>query len=172
MAENDEFHLDHAKIRGHFNRIGRFRILVVGRSNAGKTTLLQRVCNTTDLPEIFNSEGEKVKCPILPGYRTSPRVTDAVPIRRLILKSFRDHWRQVGRMFDNLKANSTQRGHHNIEDELIFRSNPGFVFHDSCGFEAGSVEELNLMKDFVTDRASTMQLGKRVHVVWWGCDDI
>ena len=26
----------------------RFRILVIGRANAGKTTLLQRVCNTTE----------------------------------------------------------------------------------------------------------------------------
>ncbi len=37
-----------------------FRILVVGRANAGKTTLLQRTCNTTDAPEIYDTEGEKV----------------------------------------------------------------------------------------------------------------
>ena len=46
-------------------------------------------------------------------------------------------------------TNSIQRGYHNIEDEMIFRSNPGFIFHDSRGFETGSVKELNLMKDFV-----------------------
>jgi septin family protein len=39
----------------------RFRILVVGRANAGKTTLLQKVCNTTEKPEIFDGEGKKVK---------------------------------------------------------------------------------------------------------------
>ena len=55
------FRLDPAQVNKHFDRIGRFRILVIGRSNAGKTTLLQRVCNTTDLPEIFNAKGEKVK---------------------------------------------------------------------------------------------------------------
>jgi GTPase SAR1 family protein len=38
----------------------RFRILVVGRANAGKTTLLQKVCNTTEKPEIFDGEGNKV----------------------------------------------------------------------------------------------------------------
>ena len=54
-------HLDPEAVKEHFNRIGHFRILVVGRSNAGKTTLLQRVCNTTGLPEIYNSKGEKVK---------------------------------------------------------------------------------------------------------------
>jgi GTP-binding protein EngB required for normal cell division len=31
-----------------------FRILVIGRANAGKTTLLKRVCNTTDDPRIYN----------------------------------------------------------------------------------------------------------------------
>lgn len=52
--------MDPADVRKHFDRIRRFRILVVGRSNAGKTTLLQRVCNTTELPEIFNLKGKKV----------------------------------------------------------------------------------------------------------------
>jgi GTPase SAR1 family protein len=44
-------------VRGGFRR---FRILVVGRANAGKTTLLQKVCNTTEKPEIFDGEGNKV----------------------------------------------------------------------------------------------------------------
>ena len=37
-----------------------FRILIVGRSNAGKTTILQRVCATTEQPEIFDGNGKKV----------------------------------------------------------------------------------------------------------------
>ena len=53
--------LDPDEVKKHFDRIGRFRVLVVGRSNAGKTTLLQRVCNTTEPPDIYNSKGEKVK---------------------------------------------------------------------------------------------------------------
>ena len=57
----EDFRLDPAQVKKHFDRIGRFRILVIGRSNAGKTTLLQRVCNTTELPEIFNAHGERVK---------------------------------------------------------------------------------------------------------------
>ncbi|KIK13736.1 hypothetical protein PISMIDRAFT_688430, partial [Pisolithus microcarpus 441] len=52
--------LDPAKAQEHIDRIRRFRILVMGRANAGKTTILQRVCNTTDQPEIFNGKGEKV----------------------------------------------------------------------------------------------------------------
>ena len=33
-----------------------FRILVIGRANAGKTTLLQRVCNTTEDPCIYDND--------------------------------------------------------------------------------------------------------------------
>ncbi|KAL4073060.1 hypothetical protein V8B97DRAFT_1898987 [Scleroderma yunnanense] len=121
--------LDPSEVRKHFDRIGRFRILVIGRSNAGKTTLLQRVCNTTELPEIINTEGEKIDPAIVQG--------------------------------------SLERGYHNIDDELIFQSNPGFIFHDSRGFETGSMNELNLMKDFVADRAATMKLEKRIHAIWF-----
>ncbi|KAI6094293.1 GTP-binding protein, partial [Pisolithus croceorrhizus] len=107
--------------------IRRFQILVMGRANAGKTTILQRVCNTTDQPEIANGKGEKVciSCVVV------------------------------------------QRGYHNIEDELVFRSNPRFVFHDSCGFEAGSEEEFNRMKEFVMDRAKATRLDRRIHAIWF-----
>jgi septin family protein len=37
----------------------RFRILVIGKANAGKTTILKKICNTTDDAEIYNSGGEK-----------------------------------------------------------------------------------------------------------------
>jgi len=60
LGADDMIHMDPGTIRKHFDRIGRFRVLVIGRSNAGKTTLLQRVCNTTELPEVFNAKGEKV----------------------------------------------------------------------------------------------------------------
>ncbi|KAL4070079.1 hypothetical protein V8B97DRAFT_1871795 [Scleroderma yunnanense] len=116
--------MDSADIRKHFDGIGHFRILVIGRSNAGKTTILQRVCNTTELPENFNIEGKK--------FTKYP-----------------------------------QRGYHNIEDELIFRSNPGFIFHDSRGFEAGSDGELMVMKKFVAERATATKLAKRIHAIWF-----
>jgi len=71
----ERFRLDPVQVKKQFNRIGHFRILAIGRSNAGKTTLLQRVCNTTELLDIFNANGEKVKYPILP-YCTFLQVTD------------------------------------------------------------------------------------------------
>jgi GTP-binding protein EngB required for normal cell division len=38
----------------------RFRILVIGRANAGKTTLLRRVCNTTEDPCIYDENNENL----------------------------------------------------------------------------------------------------------------
>jgi len=32
----------------------KFRVLIIGRANAGKTSILQRVCDTTDNPEIYS----------------------------------------------------------------------------------------------------------------------
>ncbi|OAX37551.1 hypothetical protein K503DRAFT_771375 [Rhizopogon vinicolor AM-OR11-026] len=110
-------------------KFGRFRILVVGRANAGKTTLLQRVCNTTDKPEIFDRKGNKI---------------DAT-----VVQSSRD------------------RGCHEIKNEMVFGSNPDFVFHDSCGFEAGSEAEFKEMKEFVLERASAAKLDERVHAIWY-----
>ena len=55
------------EVKKHFDCIGHFRILVLGRSNSGKMTLLQRVCNATELPEIFNAKGTKVKY-LIPLY--------------------------------------------------------------------------------------------------------
>ena len=43
----------------------RFRILVIGRANAGKTTLLQRVCNTTEDPCIYDDNDKN----LVSGYR-------------------------------------------------------------------------------------------------------
>jgi len=56
--------MDPSEIR---NKIGRFRILIIGRANAGKTTILQRVCNTRENPEIYNSAGENVGIAMLVG---------------------------------------------------------------------------------------------------------
>lgn len=41
-------------------KFGRFRILIVGRANAGKTTILRGICNSTENPEIFDGDGNKV----------------------------------------------------------------------------------------------------------------
>jgi len=35
-----------------------FRVLIIGRANAGKTTILQRVCDTTESPIIYRNLGD------------------------------------------------------------------------------------------------------------------
>ncbi|KAI6046541.1 GTP-binding protein [Pisolithus marmoratus] len=115
----------------YLSKIKRFRVLVMGRANAGKTTILQRVCNSTDQPEIFDGEGNKV---------WSHRV---------------------------MNLGTFQRGYHDIENELVFQSNPGFVFHDSCGFEAGTTQQFDQMKNFVVTHAATPGVNERIHVIWF-----
>jgi hypothetical protein len=61
---------------------------------------------------------------------------------------------------------SSQRGIHNIENELVFQSNPGFVFHDSGGFEAGGIAELNVVKKFIAKRSKSSKLRDQLHVIW------
>ena len=40
----------------------RFRVLIIGRANAGKTSILQRVCDTTGSPVIYRGD-KKVRGP-------------------------------------------------------------------------------------------------------------
>ncbi|KAG2041350.1 hypothetical protein BDR03DRAFT_1007186 [Suillus americanus] len=108
--------------------IGRFRVLIIGRANAGKTTILQKVCNTTDDPEIYDTKGKKI---------------------------------------DNTAVTSSiNRGNHNIANEMVFKSSPGFIFHDSCGFEVGSEKEFENMKEFISERVHATKLGERIHAIW------
>ena len=40
----------------------KFRVLIIGRANAGKTTILQKVCDTTDSPVVYR--GDEEVCPL------------------------------------------------------------------------------------------------------------
>ena len=35
-------------------KFGQFRILIIGQANMGKTTILKRICDSTEDPEIYN----------------------------------------------------------------------------------------------------------------------
>ncbi|KAJ7508206.1 hypothetical protein B0H11DRAFT_67518 [Mycena galericulata] len=106
-----------------------FRVLVMGRPNAGKTTLLKKVCDSTKDPEIFNPRGK----------RLGPEV-----IRE-----------------------SNERGLHDIDNELIFTSNPQYIFHDSRGFESGSLDDVDKVKSFITERANSNSLSEQLHAIWY-----
>ncbi|KAF8256608.1 hypothetical protein EI94DRAFT_1642372 [Lactarius quietus] len=54
-----------------------FRVLVVGRANAGKTSLLQRVCETTESPTIYRGR-KVVRGPSFNLQRGEHRIDDAL----------------------------------------------------------------------------------------------
>ncbi|KAF8152471.1 hypothetical protein B0H34DRAFT_641237, partial [Crassisporium funariophilum] len=102
----------------------RFRILVIGRANAGKTTLLNRVCNTTEEPSIYDKDKNLVSCPLI-------------------------------------------RGIHDVRRSFVFKSNPGFIFHDSPGFEAGGEEELKAVMTFIQKSSKAKNVDDQIHVIWF-----
>ncbi|KIJ94961.1 hypothetical protein K443DRAFT_11740 [Laccaria amethystina LaAM-08-1] len=108
----------------------KFRVLIIGRANAGKTSILKRVCDTTESPEIYRNLGR--------GKR-----------ERVQLDS------------------TTERGEHNITDELTFTKHDGYIFHDSCGFESGSEEELKVVQTFVREKSTEKRLRNRLHAIWY-----
>jgi hypothetical protein len=60
----------------------------------------------------------------------------------------------------------SQRGLHDINNEMVFRNIPGFVFHDSSGFEAGSKSEFEKVKAFIADRSKETSLRNQLHAIW------
>ncbi|KAJ7110559.1 hypothetical protein C8R44DRAFT_634111 [Mycena epipterygia] len=106
-----------------------FRVLIIGRANAGKTTLLKKVCNSIQDPEIFGPDGKKIDAIVVEG--------------------------------------SVARGLHDIENQLVFKSNPQFIFHDSRGFESGSIEETEKVKTFIAKRAASNTLARQLHAIWY-----
>lgn len=56
-------------------------------------------------------------------------------------------------------------GDHDIEDEFVFKSIPGFVFHDSQGFEYNSFEQLELIMAFMKAQG-VVELEKQIHCIW------
>ncbi|KAF8554433.1 hypothetical protein OG21DRAFT_1095134 [Imleria badia] len=107
----------------------KFRVLIVGRANAGKTSILKRVCETTESPKTY-----RVRNGIREEIHLDPTV---------------------------------ERGDHNIEDELVFTNHDGYIFHDSCGFEAGNEDELRVVQDFARKKASAARLKDRLHAIWY-----
>ncbi|KAJ7117056.1 hypothetical protein C8R44DRAFT_983340 [Mycena epipterygia] len=105
-----------------------FRVLILGRANAGKTTILERVAGAAISEAKVWRDGE-----ILP---------------------------------DQIIKGQSERGLHNVEDEMCFHSRPGFVFHDSRGVEAGSAEELSTVQQFVETYSSATNVRRQLHAIW------
>jgi hypothetical protein len=50
---------------------------------------------------------------------------------------------------------------------MVFQSNPGFVFHDSRGFEAGGESEFEKVKAFIAGRSKEAKLKDQLHAIWY-----
>ena len=61
-----------------------------------------------------------------------------------------------------------QRGEHAIDDELVFSNHTGYVFHDSRGIESGSIEELEILKEFIQRKCGEKGLRDKLHAIWFG----
>jgi GTP-binding protein EngB required for normal cell division len=46
----------------------KFRVLIIGRANAGKTSILQRVCETTESPVIYSRDEKGIPKEVRPPF--------------------------------------------------------------------------------------------------------
>ncbi|KDQ07113.1 hypothetical protein BOTBODRAFT_181004 [Botryobasidium botryosum FD-172 SS1] len=243
----------------------RFRILIIGRANAGKTTILRAVCGAEGEPNVYDQEGNEITAQVHPknAPEATPAESEAVPdttvtesgavpdlavaesedlpdatlaesggeltprsTRLALHTTLRTTFRSIracimcrapdsilvpsppmgpslapslhprgtsssvlapdsiptpnppmGPNFapslplwgtsNPILASSALRGEHDIEYSLMFPSNPGFVFHDSRGFESGAVDELELVRKFIQEKASLGSMRNQLHAIWY-----
>jgi hypothetical protein len=139
-----------------------FRVLVIGRANAGKTSILQRVCDTTASPMIYR-RGKH-------GQREEVRGPNFVCEFDLTADQFKlDPSMNVSDRRTSLRCPLTlcQRGMHNIDDELVFSNHTGYVFHDSRGIESGGTDELETLKEFIRRKCREKTLRDKLHAIWF-----
>lgn len=63
----------------------------------------------------------------------------------------------INKVFGNDDATevaSMIRGRHQITEEITWKGRPELVIHDSNGFEAGGLDELDAVKNFLRDKSS------------------
>jgi len=109
--------------------VERFRILVIGNANAGKSTILKTVCHAHGRNPVYLDEN--------------------------------------GNEIDSELTPSISCGKHDISHQFQYLTAREFVFHNSHGFEAGSADELEKVKDFIEIRAKSEQLKDQLHAIWY-----
>ncbi|KAG5652781.1 hypothetical protein H0H81_003661 [Sphagnurus paluster] len=91
----------------------RFRILVIGKSGVGKSSLINKAFGLTQAKVSKNSRGEA-----------------------------------------------------DINKELWSPENSRFVLHDSLGFEGGETENLNIVRNFISERQAMSETKDKLHAIW------
>ena len=64
------------------------------------------------------------------------------------------------------RTHCIQRGIHDIHQPFAFRSNPGFIFHDSPGFESGDANQLQEVLSFIEEKAKSTDVDDQLHAIW------
>ena len=59
-----------------------------------------------------------------------------------------------------------QRGIYDINRPFAFKSNPGFIFHESPGFETGDENQLQEVRLFMEKKAKANDLDDQLHAIW------
>ncbi|KAI9700970.1 MAG: hypothetical protein M1820_006615 [Bogoriella megaspora] len=65
---------------------------------------------------------------------------------------------------------SRSRGIHDVKSEIRFAERPDLIVHDSGGFEAGAVEEMDVVKEFLQEKSRADDINDRLHVIWFCID--
>jgi len=68
--------------------------------------------------------------------------------------------------FASLMKGTVMRGKHDIEHQITYKGSQ-FIFHDSCGFEAGGTEEVTSAKLFIEKRVKNVNIKESLHAIWY-----
>ncbi|KDQ12587.1 hypothetical protein BOTBODRAFT_412650 [Botryobasidium botryosum FD-172 SS1] len=149
-------------------RPNQFRILIIGRANAGKTTVLRAVCGAEGEPKVYDKRDRE----ITPGsmfratfHSVFARTTSSLASACHLLNPAPSS--SAHGALNSIISPSALRGLHNVEYSLVFSSNPAFIFHDSRGFESGVDDELELVRKFIQSRASLGSMKNQLHAIWY-----
>ena len=161
-----------------------FRILVIGRANAGKTTILEKVCGVAQgtQPIIYDENGVELEANIKPNPEPKPQPrqeSNSKPRFNLPIKKFfnRKPVPSVTHFTPSMEVSCMvkhmdfcllicQRGIHDIEHQITY---PGssFIFHDSQGFEAGESKEIEIVWKFIEKKATAVKMEDQLHAIWY-----
>ena len=63
-------------------------------------------------------------------------------------------------------AEDRNSGKHDIRKELTNPDRPDIIVHDSGGFEAGAVEQFEVVENFLKENSEKLDIDERIHVIW------
>ena len=147
-------------------RCPHFRILIIGRANAGKTTILEKLCGGVMGGQpiiVFDKMG---KLDIIPMYFLI--FYSQVKNWNFLNFIWYHQWRWINSLpwVYSLIALNHQRGLHDIEDQITYDGS-NFIFHDSQGFESGAKEEIQVVWDFIEKRSAATKMKDQLHSIWY-----